>query len=103
MRKIFCTEPYRIPWAGKVTVLAFDKTGTLTNDTLKFVGIIDDLTTNLKCIYHSNLISEKNDCNFDTQTVLAGCHSLVYADSKLQGDPIEILFFESNNHWGYQA
>jgi magnesium-transporting ATPase (P-type) len=41
---IFCTEPYRIPLAGRVSMICFDKTGTHPRRSMKLSELIGTLT-----------------------------------------------------------
>mgnify|MGYP000887756454 CR=1 FL=1 len=94
-KKIYVTEPQRLPEGGKVSIIAFDKTGTLTSDKFTFEGIVDNLKEfeTLKGIDGASKAS---------QAVLAGCQTLISVEGKLTGDPIELLFFESSN-WEYSS
>ena len=115
-KRIFCTEPFRIPFGGKVTVCAFDKTGTLTSDKLEFEGLCLDLGKNEKpsvagpdnkrqSVLEVDERKERHKRietlesvvkkNFQTGFVLAGCHSLVMHEGQIMGDSAEKLFFES--------
>ncbi len=68
-KKIYCLEPFRITFAGKVDVCCFDKTGTLTDPQL-FV----------KDVVHANT---------ETIKVLSACQSLVSVGDKLRGDSVD--------------
>lgn len=71
---IFCTEPFRLPMAGKVDAVFFDKTGTLTSDKLVPVGILDaGAGASAKPPQQRPVVDASPDC----AVVLAGCHSLV--------------------------
>lgn len=91
---IFCTEPFRIPFAGRVDVACFDKTGTLTGENLVVDGIAG-LTLGQKSNdiekdgAHSKL-TPVSEAEFHTTLVLATAHALVKLDEgEIVGDPME--------------
>uniref|UniRef100_A0A7E4UZ81 Cation-transporting ATPase n=1 Tax=Panagrellus redivivus TaxID=6233 RepID=A0A7E4UZ81_PANRE len=84
---VFCTEPFRIPFAGKVNICCFDKTGTLTTDALVVEGIAGLEPANEKGEYPTS--KDPHELPAITTQVLAACQSLVKFDEELVGDPLE--------------
>jgi P-type E1-E2 ATPase len=94
-KKIFVSEPKKIPIGGKIDTIAFDKTGTLTEDKFIFEGIVDHCSD-----FRS--IKKLNNCTHENCVILSGCHSLISIDKELSGDPIELIFFNETN-WAYSS
>jgi cation-transporting ATPase 13A1 len=91
---IFCTEPFRIPFAGRVDVACFDKTGTLTGEDLVVDGIAgltlgqSDVKTGPDGA-HTDLTPVAN-AGTETTLVLATAHALVKLDEgDIVGEPME--------------
>mmetsp|Transcript_7386 Transcript_7386/g.21641 ORF Transcript_7386/g.21641 Transcript_7386/m.21641 type:complete len:1311 (+) Transcript_7386:1-3933(+) len=90
---IFCTEPYRVPMAGKLDACLFDKTGTLTTDELVAVGVcMPAEIASLQRLGEGNASSSLTTMakvQASAALVLAGCHSLVNIEGETTGDPLE--------------
>merc|ERR1711871_1433291 len=71
---IFCTEPYRVPIAGRTTHCLFDKTGTLTTDQLVPIGVV--MATNSKPNVDEEL-KAVDKASPEAAMILGTCHSLV--------------------------
>ncbi len=80
---IFCTEPFRIPFAGRVDVCCFDKTGTITGENLVVEGVAGiDKSDSKKLIPVA-------ETPYETTITLASAHALVLLDGDVIGDPME--------------
>ena len=90
---VYCTEPYRVPFAGKIDAVLFDKTGTLTTDKLVPVSVINPARANSHANPATGGPAEQpvGEAQAELAVVLAGCHSLVQVEGvpELLGDPIE--------------
>ncbi|KAI4910053.1 hypothetical protein J4E90_007483 [Alternaria incomplexa] len=97
---IFCTEPFRIPFAGQVDVACFDKTGTLTGEDLVVDGIAglslgQDGATVAVDGAHTDL-AKVTDVATETTLVLAAAHALVKLDDgETVGEPMEKATLQS--------
>ncbi|KAL7749695.1 putative cation-transporting ATPase 1 [Sorochytrium milnesiophthora] len=86
---IFCTEPFRIPFAGKLDICCFDKTGTITGEDLVVEGIAG-VGNNLMKLQDPKKVPAK------TTLTLACAHALVkLEDSGVIGDPMEKTTLEA--------
>lgn len=93
---IFCTEPFRIPYGGRIDVACFDKTGTLTGEDLVVEGIAGlgladaNADDNREADGAHSDITAVTDTTLETQLVLATAHALVRLDEgDIVGDPME--------------
>lgn len=89
---IYCTEPFRIPLAGRIDVCCFDKTGTLTAEDLVFEGLAG---FNEKDLHHLCTCEEAPET---TSFVLGSAHALVKLDDgEVVGDPMESATLKAAN------
>ncbi|KAL2015248.1 hypothetical protein VTK56DRAFT_5945 [Thermocarpiscus australiensis] len=93
---IFCTEPFRIPFAGRIDVACFDKTGTLTGEDLVVEGIAglglghSGTDTPRESDGAHSRMSSVHEAGMETTLVLATAHALVKLDEgDIVGDPME--------------
>ncbi|KAI9715040.1 MAG: hypothetical protein M1828_001076 [Chrysothrix sp. TS-e1954] len=91
---IFCTEPFRIPYAGRVDIACFDKTGTLTGEDLVVDGIAGlDLGRNSIQKQDQTahpVVEPVARVGLQTTLVLATAHALVKLDDgETVGEPME--------------
>ncbi|KIH92655.1 cation-transporting ATPase 13A1 [Sporothrix brasiliensis 5110] len=99
---IFCTEPFRIPFAGRIDVACFDKTGTLTGEDLVVEGVAGlglgqtgSSTPREADGAHSHM-TPVSEIGLETTLVLASAHALVKLDEgEVVGDPMEKATLEA--------
>lgn len=88
-KAIFCTEPFRIPYAGRVDVCCFDKTGTITDEDLEVQGVAP-----IGAKLPRDLI-DLRQLPRETTITLGAAHALVLLDDGVVGDPMEKTTLEA--------
>ena len=127
--QVFCTEPFRVPYAGRITHCLFDKTGTLTTDELTLRGLVAGAVSGASSsngavsgasssegavsgvasvdpasalTVSARLIQPMSAASAEMTCVVGGCHALLQVEGQLMGDPIELAAITAFG-WSYDA
>lgn len=115
--QVFCTEPYRVPYAGRLTHCLFDKTGTLTTDELTVRGVVStstppppeiggksgaDAPGGVLAAMGARSVQSVSAASAEMCCVVGGCHALLQVEGKLMGDPIELAAVRALG-WSFDA
>ena len=97
---IFCTEPFRIPFAGRVDVACFDKTGTLTGEDLVVDGIaglqLGQSGVKAESDGAQSQLTKVTNSGLQTTLTLATAHALVkLEEGDVVGEPMEKATLEA--------
>jgi manganese-transporting P-type ATPase len=102
---IYCTEPFRIPDAGRIDIACFDKTGTLTGEDLVVEGVAGQLNqstssaTGAEAVKALRALHGARQVKEEVQWLLATANALVRLDDgTIVGDPMEKATLDSL-HW----
>jgi len=88
-KQIFCTEPFRLPFAGRAKICCFDKTGTLTDMDFTIKGVcLPGKNKGESCTLYPL------DKSPAAALILGGCQSVSWVEEKWAGDPIEKVCLE---------
>lgn len=125
---VYCTEPFRISYAGRLDTICFDKTGTLTKDQMLLRGVAapsdlplfegntvtpsgasgsadDDLMLTAMPESVREAVLDPTGCADLVLAIMGACHDLMVPSvagppgSDLIGDPLEIATMSAS---GYQ-
>ena len=92
--QVYCTEVFRIPLAGQVSICCFDKTGTLTSDEMQLAGV-RYLGSDGK---FQDVVKPEDGLPWPVERIMVACHSLALngipdssrkEDDNVIGDPLE--------------
>ncbi|KAJ3342837.1 DNA-directed RNA polymerase III core subunit ret1 [Gonapodya sp. JEL0774] len=100
-KRVFCIDPQRVNFAGRINVACWDKTGTLTGSSLMFSAVDkweQGHFTGQSSIDGSEIthLSTSPDYSIPLSVVLSACHSLQLGyEGTVSGHPLDVEMFRA--------